>query len=107
MKNPFLITDVIAGVYFRQSDGARLSSHEGHDGSHSTHPRSHSSSSQVSKESKKYGELNKGYQAWYAGQPLSEAAYPPGLKSVLAGRQAFEQLEDFNKKGKKAATGKK
>jgi hypothetical protein len=56
----------------------------------------------VNKDSKRYCAENRGYKAWLAGQPLLEA-YPPGLKSVLSKREAFEQLEDFNapKKAKK------
>jgi dolichyl-diphosphooligosaccharide--protein glycosyltransferase len=49
----------------------------------------------VSKDSKRYCAENRGYKAWLAGTPLLEA-YPPGLKSVLSKREAFEQLEDFN-----------
>ena len=59
----------------------------------------------VSKDSKRYCAENRGYQAWLSGKPLLEA-YPPGLKSVLSKRKAFEQLEDFNKKAApEAATG--
>jgi len=54
-----------------------------------------------SKESKKYCAENRGYKAWLAGTHLLEA-YPPQLKSVLEGREDFQQLEDFNvKKAKK------
>ena len=54
----------------------------------------------VSKDSKAYGKKNLGYEAWKKGKPGFEA-YPPKLKNILAGKQDFEQLEDFNVKAKK------
>jgi len=55
----------------------------------------------ASKESKAYCAENRGYKAWVAGTPLSEA-YPPRLQKVLASKQDFAQLEDFNAKAKRA-----
>jgi len=50
----------------------------------------------VSKKSKKYCKEGRGYQAWFEGRPLV-SAYPPGLQEILAGKEDYEQLEDFNK----------
>lgn len=53
----------------------------------------------VSEESKAYCKEGRGYKAWYEGRPggLIEA-YPPGIQRILAEKQDFEQLEDFNRK---------
>jgi len=50
----------------------------------------------VDEDSKAFGKEGRGYQAWLAGKPL-ESAYPPALKEILAGKQDFAQLEDFNR----------
>lgn len=58
----------------------------------------------VDEASRTYCSEHRGFQAWYEGRPLTDA-YPPALRSVLAGKRDFEQLEDFNRRGKSGARG--
>jgi len=53
----------------------------------------------VSKKSKKYINEGRGRQAFFSGQTLDHA-YPPALAAILAGKEDFEQLEDFNRERK-------
>jgi len=56
----------------------------------------------VDTDSKAYSAENRGYKAWLAGEPQLDM-YPPALQTILAQKQDFAQLEDFNvkKSGKK------
>ena len=56
----------------------------------------------VSKKSKAYCAEGRGYKAWYEGRPLTDA-YPPALQKIIAAKEDFQQLEDFNKKRKRSA----
>lgn len=59
----------------------------------------------VSTKSKRYCAAGRGRQAWVDGRPVVDA-YPPALRQVLAAKQDFAQLEDFNamKKRQQGAT---
>jgi hypothetical protein len=57
----------------------------------------------VSKKSKKYCAEGRGKKAFFSGKSLDDA-YPPALAAILAGKEDFEQLEDFNRESKKKAS---
>jgi hypothetical protein len=58
----------------------------------------------VSAKSKRYCAEGRGRRAWFEGRPLLDA-YPPALQRVLASKQDFAQLEDFNAVKKKRQQG--